>query len=598
MTANVFLCAFLGLIVLASPMPSPTDSEARSKLRILLDEAWEFELREDPLFATAVGDSRFDDRLPAVGVADQARRAGARRKLRERLVAIDPAGLDETERESYALFRVKLEDAIRDFELHGYRFPINADSGFHMDFAQLTEQMPFDTTRDYENYIARLRAFPEYARQNTELLREGLQTGWTLPKAALKGYEKTIEAHVVAEPGGSRFFKPFAAFPGGVPEADRARLRAAGEKAIREDVVPAYRAFLEFMTRDYMPRARATVGAGDMEGAGSTTPTSSGTSRRSTGRPSRSTRSAWRRSGGSAPRWRRSSGRPVSRQLRRLPEVPAHRPALLREDAGGAAEAGGVDRQAHRRQASVALRPASAPALRGRACPRRDRSQVHRRPLCPGSARRQEGRDLLGQHLRAREPAALHPRGAHAPRGRARPSPADRAVGGADGPAGLPPFLYVDAFGEGWGLYSERLGLEMGLYTDPYSNFGRLTYEMWRACRLVVDTGMHAKGWTRAAGDRLPGVQHGPVAPRVHDGDRPLHLLAGPGARLQDGGAEAARAAPAGRGGARAPLRHPRVPRPDPGGRHGHAADPRDPHRRLHPLEAPTPAPPSATTRG
>jgi len=121
---DAFLCAFLGLTVLASP--SSPDPASRSKLHALLDEAWEFELREDPLFATSVGDRRFDDRLPAVRVADQARRAGQRRQLLDRLRAIDPAGLDETDRESQALQRVKLEDAIREFRSRDRRYGASA----------------------------------------------------------------------------------------------------------------------------------------------------------------------------------------------------------------------------------------------------------------------------------------------------------------------------------------------------------------------------------------------------------------------------------------------------------------------------------------
>jgi len=491
-------CLFLGLIVLTSPMPPQKEAEARSKFRTLIDEAWEFELLEDPLLATSVGDSRFDDRLPLVSVADQARRAGVRRKLRDRLLAIDPAGLDETDRESYSLLRVKLEDAIRDFELHGYRFPINADSGFHMDFVQLTDQVPLDTTRDYENYLARLRAFPEYARQNTELLREGLQTGWTLPQAALKGYEKTIEAHVVADVSRSRFFKPFAAFPAGVPEADRPRLRAAGEKAIQDAVVPAYRAFLEFMTRDYMPRARATVGAGDLEGGREyyaylvrhfttldLTPEEIHALGLEEVRRIRAEMEEVIRKTGFT-----GSFADFLKFLRTDPRFYAKTPEELLKQAAWIAKRidgklpslfGRLPRQPY----AVEPVPAEiAPKYTGgRYVPAPPRGKkagtywvntyaLESRPLyILESLTLHEA--VPGHHLQIALSAEL-----------------------TDLPA-FRRFIYIDAFGEGWGLYSERLGLEIGLYTDPYSNFGRLTYEMWRACRLVVDTGLHAKGWTR-----------------------------------------------------------------------------------------------------
>lgn len=178
------LCVLLvSPLLLQAVTPSPETKEAQSRLHALFDDEWEFRLHEDPLFASAVGDHRFDDLLPSVGIADEARRDGELRKLRRRLLEIDPAALEEADRESWVLMRRGLDDAIRGFELRAYRFPISADSGFHTEFARLADEVPLATTRDYENYIARLRAFPEFARQNTDLLREGLRTGWTLPRA-------------------------------------------------------------------------------------------------------------------------------------------------------------------------------------------------------------------------------------------------------------------------------------------------------------------------------------------------------------------------------------------------------------------------------
>ena len=499
MIANALLGPFLGLTVLASTTPAgPADSAARTQLRALLDEAWEFELREDPIFATSVGDHRYDDRLPSVRGADQARRAEARRKLLERLKAIDPAGLDETDRDSRALQRVKLEDSIREFELHHYRFPINADSGFHMELAQLARQMPFDTTQDYENYIARLRAFPEYVRGNVELLREGLQAGWTLPKAALAGYEKTIEAHVVSDPRRSPFYVPLGSFPVGVPEGDRARLTAAGEKAIRDDVVPAYRAFLEFMTRDYMPRARATVGAGDLPG----------------GREYYAylvrhfttldrTPEAIHALGLEEVRRIRAEMEEVIRKtgftggfadflkfLRTDPRFYAKTPEELLKQASWIAKR--IDGKLPSLFGRLPRQPYGVEPVPAEIAPKYTGGRYVGAP--PGGKKAGtywvNTYALESRPLYVLESLTLH-----------EAVPGHHLQGALSSElTDLPPFrrfLYVDAFGEGWGLYSERLGLEMGLYTDPYSNFGRLTYEMWRACRLVVDTGLHAKGWTR-----------------------------------------------------------------------------------------------------
>jgi uncharacterized protein (DUF885 family) len=498
MAVDGLLCALLGLVVLASPPAPASDSSARSPLHALLDEAWEFELREDPMFATSVGDHRFDDRLPSVTVSDQARRAEARRKLLDRLRAIDPSGLDETDRESHALQRVKLEDAVREFELHHYRFPINADSGFHMELAQLPSQMPFDTVHDYENYLARLHAFPEYVRQNVELLREGLRTGWTLPKAALAGYEKTIEAHVVADPARSRFFTPFASFPAGVNGADRARLTAAAEKTIRDDVVPAYRAFLEFMTHDYLPGARATVGAGDLPGGKEyyaylvrhfTTLPRTAEEIHALGLEE------VRRIRGEMEEVIRKTGftggfADFLKFLRTDPRFYAKTPEDLLKQASWIAKR--IDGKLPSLFGRLPRQPYGVEPVPAEIAPKYTGGRYVAAP--PGSKKggtywvntyALESRPLYvltsltlheavpGHHLQGALSAEL-----------------------TDLPA-FRRFLYVDAFGEGWGLYSERLGLEMGLYTDPYSDFGRLTYEMWRACRLVVDTGLHAKGWTR-----------------------------------------------------------------------------------------------------
>jgi uncharacterized protein (DUF885 family) len=485
-------------LLLPAAAHSPERTEATARLHALLDDDWELRLREDPLFATAVGDHRFDGRLPSVGVADEARRDAERRKLRKRLLEIDPAALDGADGESWVLLRGELDDAIRAFSLGTYRFPISADSGFHTEFARLADEVPLATTRDYENYIARLRAFPDFARQNTDLLREGLRTGWTLPRAVLAGYDGPIRAQIVASPEKSPFYAPFASFPPGVPESDRARLRSAGEAAIREKVLPAYAAFLEFMTREYIPGARSTVGASALPG---------GTEYYSFLVRHFTTLDL-------TPEQVHATGLAEVRRIRAEMEAVI-RQAGFEGSFAGFLEFLRTDARFYAKTPEELLKQAAF------------------------TAKKIDGRlpSLFGRL--PRQPYGVEPVPADiAPKytgGRYVPAPLDgkragtywvntyaletrplyvldaltlhEAVPGhhlqialAKEMAELPSFrrhLYIDAFGEGWALYAERLGLEMGLYADPYSQFGRLTYEMWRACRLVVDTGLHAMGWSR-----------------------------------------------------------------------------------------------------
>jgi uncharacterized protein (DUF885 family) len=488
----------LGLSLLTSAEPLTPASGARARLHTLLDEAWEFELREDPLFATSVGDHRFDDRLPSVTLADLARRTDARRKFLERARAIDAPRLDETDRDSLALFQWQTADAIRDFELHRHRFPINADSGFHSDLPSLPTQTPFDTTRDYERYIARLSAIPEYFRQNTELLREAIAAGWTLPKVVLSGYEKTIDAHVVDVPTRSRFFTPFESFPTGVPESDRARLRTAGENAVRDSVVPAYRAFSEFMTREYIPKARAVVSASEMPGGKDyyaylvrhfttldrTPDQIHAIGLEEVARIRAEMDGVVRRAGFAG------SFADFLKFLRTDPRFYAKTPEELLSRASRLAKT--IDGKLPAFFGRLPRLPYGVEPVPAEIAPKYTGGRYV--PAAPGG--KKAGTYWVNTYALESRPLYVLPS-----------LTLHEAVPGhhlqialAGELTDLPKFrrfVYVDAFGEGWGLYSERLGIEMGMYADPYDEFGRLTYEMWRACRLVVDTGLHTQGWTR-----------------------------------------------------------------------------------------------------
>jgi uncharacterized protein (DUF885 family) len=468
-------------------------------LQQIFDEEWEFRLQFDPLLATYVGDTRYNDRLPSVTVEDQARRARYYRDVLSRLSAIDRSSLEPSDRINYDIFRRQLDDQVKDYEFQGYLLRVNADSGFHIELSRLASDVPLDTVTDYENYIARLRAVPTYMEQNIELMREGLRIGMTVPKVVLEGYESTIEAHVVEDPEVSVFYPPFRQFPSTVPDSEQARLRAAGRAAIRDAVVPAYRAFLEFMVDDYIPGARTTLGASELPngreyyafliGAFTTVDTTAEEVHqlgiREVARIRREMEAVIEQTGFEG------DFAAFLEFLRTDPRFYVTTPEQLLKEASFIAKK--MDGKLPVLFRTLPRQPYGVLPVPDHIAPKYTAGRYVGAPIDG----KESGTywvntyDLPSRPLYTLEALTLH-----------------EAVPGhhiqnalLQELEGLPNFRRysgIGAYGEGWGLYAEKLGLEVGFYADPYSNFGRLTYEMWRACRLVVDTGLHAQGWTRA----------------------------------------------------------------------------------------------------
>ena len=496
-------CAGLVLVTLFFAEPAAAESEvveptAGEQLRALIDAEWQFRTMEFPELATATGVHDHDSRLTDMSFEALERRADAWRAILDQLRALDSAHLTPEERVDAAIFEGQIRDFVADFDLGHYHFPITVDDGFHIGFARLPREMPFARVADYENYLARLRAFPTYAEQNIALMAEGLEQGRTLPRVVLEGYEVTIESHVVGDPTTSLFWGPFESMPATFSEAEVERLRSAGRKAILGSVVAGYRAFLEFMTERYIPGARTTLGATDMEGGDAYY----------------------------AHRVRHFTTLDLDAEtihqtgLREVARIRAEMEAIIE---GLGFEGSFADFLEHLRtdpkfyaktpeellkEASYLAKRADAalPALFGR-LPRQPYGVA---PVPDHLAPKYTGGRYVGSAPGSTEPGYYW---VNTYKLESRPLytlPAlslHEAVPGhhlqialnqeLDDLLPFRRFSYISAFGEGWGLYSEWLGIEMGIYDDPYDNFGRLTYEMWRACRLVVDTGLHAKGWTR-----------------------------------------------------------------------------------------------------
>ena len=485
----------LVLTFLAMPLAA-ADEVAR--LHALFDKTWETRLRESPMFATSVGRHEWDDKLGSMTPADLERRHAQAKAALAELDAIDAAKLPPAEAVNAGIFRRQLRNAIESYELGDYQMPFNADSGFHTGFSRLAEDVPLKTTKDYENYISRLEQWPRVVREEIVLMRQGIARGFTVPRATLDGYEHTMSAHVVDAPEKSVFWKPFEKFPASVPEADRERLRSEGRAAVMDGGVAGYRDLLDFFVHEYLPHARTTLAASALpDGAAyyrmkirdfttlDLTPDQiHDIGLREVARISGEMNATIKATGftGDFPAFLQFL-RTDPRFYAKTPEELLARAAWICKRMDGKLPS--LFKTLPRLPYTVQPVPADiAPKY------------TSGRYVGAAYGSTQPGIYWVNTyHLESRplynlEALTLH----ESVPGHHLQIALSRELGNLPN---FRRFSYISAFGEGWGLYCEWLGLEAGFYTDPYSNFGRLTYEMWRACRLVVDTGIHAKGWTR-----------------------------------------------------------------------------------------------------
>src|SRR5438309_670034 len=489
----------LSLLVVVSLLAfSASAADEVARLHALFDRTWETQLRESPLFATSVGRHEYDDRMPSVTMADLERRQAQRKATLASLAKIDRSKLPQSEQVNYDIFKRQIDEGIESFDFGDYQMPINADSGFHSGFSRLPKEMPLANVKDYENYISRLKQWPRYVREQIALMRIGLKRGMTVPRATLDGYDNTISAHVVDDPSRSVFWEPFAKFPNAVPEAERERLRNEGRDAIMNGAVVGYREFLDFFQNEYLPSARKTLGSSELPGGLAyyqhrirefTTLDLSPAEIHKLGL------SEVDRISTEMDAVMKQVGFPGDRAaflefLRTDPRFYAKTPDELLSRAAWIAKR--IDGKLPSLFKTLPRLPYTVEPVPADIAPKYTSGRYVGAPQ--GSTKPGiywvNTYMLQSRPLYNLEALTLH----EAVPGHHLQIALSREL------TNLPNFRrfsYISAFGEGWGLYCEWLGLEAGFYTDPYSNFGRLTYEMWRACRLVVDTGIHSMGWTR-----------------------------------------------------------------------------------------------------
>lgn len=485
MRIAVWKAAILAAALSATPLAAQDSADAQ--LAALTDGWYAYELAEynqieQPDGSTEPGD-RYGSATPAANIA----RAEHAIATLARLEAIPAAQLSPSARIDAAVFRTLLEERIGDARFREWEMPFDSDSDF---WSYLPARRPLDDAVDYRRYISRIRDIPRYFDEQIANARSGLKRGFSVPAVTLKGRDASITAHVVDDPEKSPFWTAFAQMPARIPAAEAAQLRAEAREAIAESAVPAFRKLLAFYRDEYLPEARKTLAAESLP-----------------------------------------DGKAFyAQQIRQYTTLDLSAEEIHRI---GLAEVARISAEMEKVKAEAGF---SGDLKSFIAFLRSDPQFVAKTPdelmgVSSYVAKRVD--DVIGDYFGL------------LPRKRFGIRPVDPAIapfytagrGGLDAcwmntydlpsrplyniPAltlhecapghsfqmalalereAAPKFrrqLYFSGFGEGWGLYTEYLGEEMGIYRTPYERFGRLSYEMWRAARLVIDTGIHSQGWSR-----------------------------------------------------------------------------------------------------
>ena len=498
--------AFLAGFVICSVVVFNTSSvafgqqtSAATELHQLFADEWNYRLERDPLFASSRGVTDYNDRLPDMTATALQRAREQDQRFFERLEAIDRNTLSPDDQTNYDLFEFVVGHRANLAQYRTYRMPLTSDSGFHIRVQRMYESMPFRTTEDYELYLSRLQAVRPFFTQNIGNMRAGLADGFTQPRVVLDGIVPSISGAIVDDPEDSIFFTPFLSIPEYISGEDADRLRAQAAAAIAETVMPAYREYLRFFTDEYIPGARESLGASELESGRAYY---EDLTRFFTSLDDATPDDIHELGLREVARIRAEMDDIIEQVdfdgtfaefiefLRTDPQFYVDDPEQLLKEASWIAKK--VDGQMPAFFRTLPRMSYGVMAVPDDLAPNYTTGRYWGAPV--GGQR--GGYYLVNTYALDKRPLYALPAltvhegvpGHH------------HQISLAQEQGQLPEFrktFYPHAFGEGWGLYSEKLAVEMDIYETPYDHFGRLSYEMWRAVRLVVDTGMHYKDWTR-----------------------------------------------------------------------------------------------------
>ena len=487
--AALVLC-FASITATAAPAPD-------KQLHSLLETIWDYEISTSPLMASREGVKGYDHLLSDISPEALATQNKQWIRFSEQLAAIDADALSQEDRISLLMQQYRLNNKVDQYRFHAHWVPLTSEYGFHSAMSSLPGSVIFKTEKDYQNYLSRLGAISGYFDQQMAYMRKGLDAGYTQPKVVLQGFEESVVPFIVENPTESQFFKPFTEFPSHISADSQDALIKAAKSVIMTDVVPAYQRFYDFLKNEYIPGARDNIAAKNWPDGEAYY---QNRARHYT--TTDMTAEKIHELGLSEVKRIRAEMQAIVDKLeydgsiddfiqflRTDPQFYASTPEGLLKEASFIAKK--MDARLPqlfellpRIPYGVAPVPDSiAPKYTtGRYVhPSRDDQPgyywvntyaLDKRPLYALTALTLH-EAVPGHHLQISLAAEL------------------------DDLPKVRQDTYISAFGEGWGLYSEYLGIEVGMYEDPYDDFGRLSYEMWRACRLVVDTGMHMFGWSR-----------------------------------------------------------------------------------------------------
>lgn len=493
---RAFLIAlFIVFFVTACQTPKPLADLIAPDLSSIIKDYQDFKDHQSPFNQDIAGDT--NRQLPDLSPNNLKQQQQALQVIYHRLEQVDTKRLKRDEAINHAVLSYTIKNQLDSYINKEHYMPLTAESGFHVWISRIKSQVSFKTEQDFRDYLARLSALPKYFDQQMYWMDKGIEAGITQPKVVLVGFEDSIKAFIKTDVTTSSYYQPFLAMPEHFSIQLKLQLQAQAAETISNSVMPSYQKYYDYMVQRYQPNARNNIAATSLPNGENYY----------------------------LNRLQHYTTLPLSVEevhqtgIAEVNRIKLEMNNIIKQLGFKGSFADFVhflrtDKQFYATSAEGLLKEASFIAKKMDAQLPRFFKTLPRTPygvievpanIAPkyttgrysGPARDdQPGNYWVNTYRLDRRPLyVLEALTLH------EAVPGHHLQGSiAREMENVPKFrnnTYISAFGEGWGLYSEYLGIEAGFYQNPYSDFGRLTYEMWRACRLVVDTGMHAKGWSR-----------------------------------------------------------------------------------------------------